>query len=190
LQDTLQYLEQRDPAAYAKLRALVPAASWSAVVDAKQTAWVPVEHELEFVDRWVPVLGEQGTVDVVSEAVLGTLRSPLFSSIARGAVRLLGMNPSSLIKMVPRAWGNVYRDHLTAVIEELDEQHAVLRFEDIAPKVHATLGYRTVWKGVLFAAFSFCEHEGDALWLPDVGQRSGTWELQWRPKPTAAGSGS
>ncbi|MEM7152174.1 MAG: hypothetical protein AAF799_04990 [Myxococcota bacterium] len=182
LRDALQLLERRNARAYAKLLERVPAETIELVASAPPTAWIDVEHERLIVDSWVPVLGESGAVELVCDAVHGTLNGPLFRSIIRGSARLLGANPGSLVKMVPRAWGHIYRDHLTATAEVAGADRAIVSFEDIAREVWEAQGYPTVWKGAFFAIFAVFDCEGEAIWDPAKDQRAGTWTLEWWPK--------
>ena len=146
------------------------------------TAWIDVEHEQHFVNGWAPVLGERGAVELVCDSVYQTLNGPLFRNIIRGSARLLGANPGSLVKMVPRAWGHMYRDHLTARVEQVGGDRASVTFEDITPEVWAAEGYPTVWKGVFFAVFAIFDCEGEAIWAPEKERRAGTWQLHWWSK--------
>jgi len=182
LRDALAFLDKRDSHAHAQLVARLPPETFELIATAPPTAWIGVEHERHVVNSWVPVLGEAGAVDVVCGSVFETLNSPLFRSIIRGSARLLGANPGSLIKMVPRAWGHIYRDHLTAHVHSVSAEHAVVRFEEIATEVWEAEGYPTVWKGAFFAVFAVFECEGEAIWAPAPDERAGTWTLRWWPK--------
>ena len=84
--------------------------------------------------------------------------------------------------MAPRAWGAVYRDHLSARTGEVSEDQAISHFEDIATEVLTAEGYPTVWKGIFISVFEICECDGDAVWETHEGKASGTWTLRWWPK--------
>ena len=183
LQDALALLERRYPDAHRAMRARLPEETWRVVHESPRTAWIDVQHEHLIVDSWAPLLGDEVT-DFLADAVLMTLESPLFNTLAKGAMRMFGVTPRSIIRQIPRAWSNVYRDHLIAEIEHLDADGAVLAFRDIAPEVYEAEGYPVVWKGIFEAIYRLCQHQGEARWERDPHARAGTWTLSWRPNAT------
>ena len=180
LQDALSLLEQRYPHAYAAMRERLPEETWRLVHESPRTGWIDVQHERLIVNSWAPLLGDE-VVDFLADAILMTIESPLFNTLAKGAMRMFGVTPKSIVRQIPRAWSNVYRDHLTAKVQHLDDEGAVIPFSDIAPEVHESVGYPVVWTGVFQAIFRLCRHEGQAHWDPHPDARAGTWTLHWKP---------
>jgi hypothetical protein len=159
----------------------LPAETVELLRSAAKTSWIDVQHERHVVNSWVPVLGERAAVEVVCGSVLDTLNSPLFLSVVKGASRMFGANPGSIMKMLPRGWGQIYRDHLTVRLGAVSDERATVYFEDIAREVHEAEGYPTVWKGIFFAIFAIFDCEGEAIWNPDAKGPSGVWTLRWSP---------
>ncbi len=180
LQDALSLLKEQDPAAHERMRSMVPETAWQTVGSSTRTAWLGVELEREFVSRWPELLGEDGATRFLVESVCRTLVSPLFGSTIKAAFRMFGATPRAFIKVLPRAWPHIYRDHLEVRVPVADREGATIEFEDIAPALLRGPGYPLVWKAILLAIVRTSGYEAEASWTLDPARRAGTWRLRWR----------
>jgi hypothetical protein len=141
-QDALAYAEQTfAPEMVGRIRELVPPASM-AFIDALSTnAWVPVEH-----DRWLPraivqAYGRERAFAMWRSFIPSHIESPLLGPMFKTAARLFGVNPGTVAWLVPKGFGNVYRDVATPRLIERRDGYAEFALDDIHPEVCAIPEY-------------------------------------------------
>src|SRR5262249_5898657 len=84
-------------------------ARWLRMQGTLGLAWLPLEFHLSMVQALAKVLGP-GSRRFWHDAVLATFDGHLFKPVAGGAVRVFGLNPSSLVTVAPTGWRLISRD--------------------------------------------------------------------------------
>lgn len=79
------------------------------IEQAGRTEWLPIAIELTLTRTILAEVGEAGLRRWSSAALKRSLDSSLFRPMLDTAVRLFGLSPSGLFKMVPQGWKRVFR---------------------------------------------------------------------------------
>jgi hypothetical protein len=175
----MAYLDVFRPGSLERVRAAMPEASRAIVEESPRTSWVPIEHDRHLPRAIVEVLGEEAATEMWRAFVGSHVQSPLLRSLLDGATRLLGFSPGTLVWMVPKAWGQVYRDFCTPKVTERDDHHATLAFEDMAPEVLAEPAYLICFRAVILGFFDIAGVEGELDWDVDPIARRAVARLRW-----------
>lgn len=172
-------LRERDEQVHDEVVARIPEASLDAIVNTGRTGWIPIEHDHHLPDALVAVLGNKATAALVAEAVLQHTEAPILKTMISGAIRLFGLNPASLVKVLPRAWSLVYRDFFTLEVVDREDTSASLKLIDIHPEVFRYPNYFVTWDGIFDGIFALTKADGMHRLALDEETRSGTWRLEW-----------
>jgi hypothetical protein len=89
------------------------------IEQASRSDWLPIEIELTLTRTVLDAVGEEGLRRWSSAALKRALDSSLFKPLLDTAVRLFGLSPPGLFKMVPQGWKRAFRGagELTVVAE-------------------------------------------------------------------------
>jgi len=178
-QDALAYLERIDPDGAQRMRDRMPQESWTVLSTARKSEWIPLEHDHHLSDGWIPVFGRERAIELIAGSVLDVFETPVLKPLIQGAIRLLGATPASLIKIIPRASTQIYRNFHDIRIGDRRDGFTELHFEEIHPQVLAHPSYFFVWRGTFEAIFRLCRCEGRAQLDVDEAKRRAKWTLQW-----------
>jgi len=98
------------------------------IEQAGRAEWLPIEIELTLTRAILAEVGEEGLRQWSSAALKRSLDSSLFRPLLDTAVRLFGLSPQGLFKMVPQGWKRAFRDagELTVQPEGPDTLHVDL----------------------------------------------------------------
>lgn len=156
--------------------------------------WLPIDADLALQHALDEVLGRERT----REFVLATLREFLAASILQTAVStavgLFGLNPGSFARLLPRAWGLLYRDCGQWSVSrgfEPDRQRArewrevELGLSGLPHALHHEQLERGAWLSavstVLHALLILCEREGEVELLErDERAAKVVFRLAWK----------
>lgn len=159
--------------------------------------WLPLDADLELQRALDEVLGSART----REFALATLREYLATSILQTAVTtavgLFGLNPGSFARLLPPAWGLLYRDCGRWSVSrsfDPDRQRArewrevELRLEGLPPACVREDAWLSAVATVLHALLILCERPGEVELLerdergsPDGGAKV-VFRLAWKKK--------
>lgn len=178
-QDAMAYLDSFRPGSLEAVRAAIPEGALAIIEDSPRTSWLSVEHDRHLPRAIVSVLGEDDATAMWRAFVGSHVQSPLLRSLLDGATRLLGFSPGTLVWMVPKAWGQVYREFCTPKVIERDDHHATLALEDIAPEVLAEPAYLICFRAVILGFFDIAGVEGELDWDVDRQERRTVARLRW-----------
>lgn len=79
------------------------------IEQAGRADWLPIEIELTLTRAILSEVGEEGLRRWSSAALKRSLDSSLFRPLLDTAVRLFGLSPQGLFKMVPQGWKRAFR---------------------------------------------------------------------------------
>lgn len=87
--------------------------------------------------------------------------SALLSTVVNGAIRLFGLTPVGLLRMLPRAWPMVYRNVAKPKLTEQTSTSCVVEFEEFHPAMLASRGYQASIEGILRGVLDVCKRDGE-----------------------------
>jgi hypothetical protein len=79
------------------------------IEEARRTSWLPVGLNVRMVEAIHSVVGPARATAFFAEQVHGQFDTPLWRNFIDGGVRLFGLDPGSLAKWLPHAYGVIFR---------------------------------------------------------------------------------
>jgi len=80
------------------------------LASAPRGAWLPIALNVRWVEAAARAFGWPAALDFLAARVADQFGSPLFRSLVDGGVRLFGLNPGALMRVIPRGLAIVFRD--------------------------------------------------------------------------------
>lgn len=161
-----------------RVRAAMPAESREVVEHALPTAWIPIEHDKWVVRAIVEAHGREGARQCWRDFMQDHANAPMLRGILQMSIRMFGLNPGSIAKIAPKAWGNVYRGFCDFRPGERGDKSAALLMEDIHPDVLEVEEYLLCFQSV-FEGFCDIFGGGTVEMEVDRPRRSARLQLHW-----------
>lgn len=122
-------------------------------------SWIPLACNTAFTFAVVDVLGDAHAERFFQRLMLDSLETPLFDGFIKATVRVLGLDPGALVRVVGRIFGVMFRASGDWRVVDRTANGAVLRVEGLATACRTQTWVRTVqWS--LSALFPFTQREG------------------------------
>jgi hypothetical protein len=83
---------------------------FEAIEAAPRSAWLPVALNVRWVEGVERQLGWPAGLEFLAARVGDQLENPLFRSFVQGGIRLFGLDPGALVRLIPRGLSIVFRD--------------------------------------------------------------------------------
>lgn len=103
----------------------------SALVDeieaASRAAWLPIESNVGAVEAICAELGEERGLELLTECLYAQFETPLWKGFIGPAVRLVGRDPVSFGRWIPRAIQLVFRECGDWAVERTDDAELTIR---------------------------------------------------------------
>jgi hypothetical protein len=72
--------------------------------------WIPIEADVELLDLLAEQLAAGAVESLLRERQRQEMGSALFKSFVATIGKLLGMTPTSMVRQIPKGWGQVFQD--------------------------------------------------------------------------------
>ncbi len=149
--------------------------------DALPTSWISIEYSRHWVVEFVRTVGVADARELAADFTQHyVLRSPFLKALAETMIRLKGISPETVIRLLPRALHISYRDFFNVRVVELLHERAIIVFEDLAPELLDTPKYFALFTGALEGTLRFVRRPGRAELALDPKQRVAHYSLSWR----------
>ena len=144
------------------------------------SAWLPIEMDVELTEHVSNVLGPTRAHLFYQNLTLGDYETSVFKSFIDMTVRLIGLSPSTYVKMVPHGFGLMYRDYGSFRALEREEDRARLLFSAIpAVCVRTPLWLESV-RSSFHTAFDLTKTRGLVEWDDlDLERRRAVFSFRW-----------
>lgn len=151
------------------------------VANASRVAWLPIALNVRTVKALCEELGEDRGLERLAECVYAQFEGPLWRSFIAPAVRLLGRDPGSLGRWLPRALQIVFRDCGSWSAELTREGELTVVARDLPPDLAGhRLWLRSIGVGMR-PLFLVCGTDGtSALTNLDAEAGRATYVLSWK----------
>ncbi len=103
---------------------------WDEIANAPKVAWLTATTYDTLSDSVRAELGDAGTVELYRQVGRKLLANPLFQRFVETALRIFGVSPHAVLKIIPRGRDSVVRHSGTVVYERVDAHCARLRLTD------------------------------------------------------------
>jgi|JI10StandDraft_1071094.scaffolds.fasta_scaffold145627_2 hypothetical protein len=155
---------------------------WDEIANAPKVAWLTAKTYDTLSESVRAQLGDAGTVELYRKVGRKLLANPHFQSFVETALKIFGVSPHAVLKIVPRGRDSVVKHSGTLVYEKVDSRCARLRLCDFPPSTFSkgttALLLSGAFLGVLDAANA---GEGAKVETSDVDIQRGcaTFTLTW-----------
>lgn len=169
------------PAVGDRIRARLSPAHVSAIDEAVPAVWLPMDVNLSVTEATSLELGPQGAHLFFRAMVTSEYRTDTFRSFVASVARLLGLTPSTYVKMAPRGWELVFKN--CGLLRPLDRQRqqAWLEYTNIPPVcLRNDLWIESV-RSSFYSAFDLTRVEGQIRWEElDFSRRRAVLQFDWQ----------
>ncbi len=94
--------------------------------------WLPLEINAAVTDAVMIELTDAQAERFFCQMVLDNFDTPLFASLVRASIRLLGLDPTAMAKMISRVVNIMFRDNGTWSVRSVGSQHAMVSIRGLA----------------------------------------------------------
>lgn len=141
--------------------------------------WVPMHAGLALRNVAREQLGHERLCEFAYHHFDAMISSGRFASMAKGLIRLFGLNPRGVLKAYIRAWATVTRDLGRWELGTLEERRAELRFCDVPDAARRSLGLRAMHQGSLRAVVEVASKGATAECEIPEDDGPIVWHLGW-----------
>lgn len=154
-----------------------------AVEEAPPGAWLPIGLNLRWVEAAERAFGWDGALVFLAARVREELARPVFRSFVEGGVRLLGLDPGALVRLVPRGLAITFRDCGAWSSVRTSACSIELRARGLPRELAAHARWIESVGAAPLAMFSVCGVAG-SMRLADhrAAQGSAVIEARWSPR--------
>lgn len=157
----MAFLERQDAEVAARVFAGIPAPSLAALKDAPPTEWVSWEHDKYFPESVIREFGEERAHQLWRAYLPTHLKSGRFRNLVDSAIRLFGLKPSSLIKVLPRAWSQSFQGFCELEVTQAAHRIGRLSMTNIPPCIEDWPSYAFSHKAIFEGIFDITKVEGE-----------------------------
>ncbi len=155
---------------------------WDEIANAPKVAWLTAKTYDTLSDSVRAQLGEAGTVELYRKVGRKVLANPHFQSFVETALKIFGVSPHAVLKIVPRGRDSVVKHSGTLVYEKVESHCARLRLTDFPPSTFSkgttVLLLSGAFLGVLDAANAGDEAKVETTDV-DLQKGCATFILSW-----------
>jgi hypothetical protein len=159
-------------------------ALFAAIEAASRSAWLPISLNLRGVEAVERTHGWPRALDFFAARVADQFGRPLFRGFVEGGVRLLGLEPGALVRLVPRGLAIVFRDCGVWTAVRTSETSVELRAAGLPKELASHARWIESVGGAALALFGLCGVTGSARLTehrPDA--ESAVVEARWQKRP-------
>jgi hypothetical protein len=127
----LEAIDALKPADAESVRSLARPETLEEIETCLPSAWLPIEMDVELTEHVSNVLGAARADQFYQKLTLGDYETSVFKSFIDMTVRMIGLSPTTYVKMVPHGFGLMYRDYGSLRALEREENRARLLFSAI-----------------------------------------------------------
>jgi hypothetical protein len=190
-QEFFGFLDEFEAGLQGQVRGRVSPEYLRTVLGAPPASFVPLALTCEGVDAAVALLPPERALDLWSRLfVRRYVETPIVGGLLEMWIRLFGLSPASLVRMVPRAFAGNYRHFASVRVGELGRSRAVLAFGEVTPVLFEHPGYYSLaMRGVFEGALVLCRETGSVRVEADPTGRTLRFEVAWGTTAAAPATG-
>lgn len=150
------------------------------VEECSRVDWIPLGVQLNILDAVCDELGMRGYEDFCAAHFASTVEQPFVKGLFDTTVRLFGLGPGAVLRVMPKAWATISRDCGRMEVGDIDPAGTTIRMRDLpVAEPHIDLfatGYRATFRGVI----DIFRRPGDVELLSyDRSARESSYRLRW-----------
>ncbi len=123
--------------------------------------WLPIDLNVRMVRAVYAEMGDDRAHEFLVDMVVSQFETPLWKNFIEGAVRIFGLDPGSLVKWVPRAYGIAFKNCGDWRAQREDEGEAWLECDGMPDVIAGNEQWLDSLRAGLVALFRLCQTDGD-----------------------------
>jgi hypothetical protein len=143
-----------------RVLAAVRLSTLDAIDHASRVDWLPIELDIELNECVDRVLGRKALERWSRDTIRASMSGPLLGPLVNGAIRLFGLDPYSILKLAPRAYGSLFRDCGTLTWLNENASKAELRLTNAPLVIPSSDAYLAGISASLGAVFTITHTHG------------------------------
>ncbi len=157
-------------------------AVWDEIASTPKVAWLNESTYNTLSDAVRAQLGDDGTIELYRKVGRRLLSNPHFQTFVETALKVLGVSPHSVLKIIPRGRDSVVKHSGTLVYEKIDAHSARLRLSGF-PVSTFSKGTTVLLLGGAFLGVLDAANAGDGAKVVtsdvDLGNGCAIFTLSW-----------
>ncbi|HEY6556176.1 MAG TPA: hypothetical protein VI072_02845 [Polyangiaceae bacterium] len=175
--DTIDALE---PPVRERIRARLPPGHVSAIDEAVPAVWLPMDINLAVTDATSLELGPRDAQAFFRALVSAEYETDTFRAFLASVARLLGLTPSTYVKMAPRGWELVFKNCGALRPLERERHRAWLEYTDIPSVCLQNDLWMESVRSSFYSAFDLTHVRGEIRWQElDFDKRRAIFLFVW-----------
>ncbi|HMJ13994.1 MAG TPA: hypothetical protein VK524_21400 [Polyangiaceae bacterium] len=176
--ETIDALDER---VRARIYARLAADDIETIAQAVPVVWLPMNLNVLVTDATSLELGPQGAHDFFRALVTAEYRTDTFRSFLASIGRLLGLTPSTYVKMTPKGWELVFKNCGSFRPMERERERARLEYKDIPQMCVQNQLWMESVRSSFYSAFELTGVSGDIRWEElDLNRRRAIFLFTWQ----------
>jgi len=144
------------------IRGRVDPQSLRSIELAGSLSWLPIDINVAVTGAVMTELSPEDSKAFFRDMVLDNFETPLFAGLIRASIRLLGLEPKAMAKMIGRIVGIMFRDNGEWSTSGRRHDHAILSIRGLAPACRNQMWVDSV-QHCLSAFHPFVKVSGDVM---------------------------
>jgi hypothetical protein len=161
--DMLEFVDQFEPGARAKVLATFPEKSLEAYQSSPRTSWLPIEHDRYVVDGICEVFGTERAVQCWKASMPHMVDKPLLRTFVSGMIRIFGGDAARVVGVFPKGWSLVFSDFCDCRVETGPGERLAIILDDCAPQLRKYPNYFHSFNGIIQGFAQVCRFEGHVM---------------------------
>lgn len=183
LQEWLTFVAREDDPYRARFFAALPKDVRAAIESASRVSYLSARFHVLFADILLDAFGAQRAHQYYRRAFAQSLKGPLFASLFFTGMRILGMNPGSVLRWADRGWQMAFRHCGRLHGELLGPNVGRLTYLDLPSICTKSDAWLDSAQGSAYGVFDLCEVDG-IVRIDKRARSSGRMQLdlEWAPR--------
>lgn len=148
----------------------------AAIRTAGRLSWVPAVALISLHKSYAQHAGEGAFVDLWRRQTIESVDTPLFGPLFQSAIRLFGVNPGALVRLLGQTWGVSTRG-VGEVRFVLEGQGGQVRMDSLLPPCRERV-VGLCMHGVIRAIYDLTDHRGEIVADDSSLETSGIFDLR------------
>ncbi len=137
----LACVDAQEPTARAAITGAMRASDLELVRESGPTGWLPAEVNASATEVVWSALGPRAREAFFLRLGVADCDSSMLQSTVNGAVRLFGVEPARVLRWMPRAWTQIYRDSTQITVADAGVSSVRITFDALPPCLVRAAGW-------------------------------------------------
>lgn len=178
-QELLAFLDVYSPGMTELIRQRVPPEPLARLEAAMPAAWIPIDDARFVIEAVVDEVGGQAPELWRRYMSQHFVRAAWLRTFVEGMIRILGLSPATMIRMIERGWSTTYKGFARLEASSIGDGTATVVMHSVEDRLFEFPAYHQVFKGVFLGALDVASAKGRVDFTVDERDGTVTYEIYW-----------